>query len=122
HAVAVHRAVARLVARGHGAQRRDGAKLEGAGRRCMHACEAVARSCGAPDRTRRSASFDRAWRPQGQSSVDGITNKPRVARRGGVVNVEEGTNTRTRTLSDGGGNVKEKLVIDRCLQKIPPLS
>src|SRR6516165_7469921 len=96
-AVPVYRSFARLVARGHGEQRRDGAKLEGARRRCMHACEAVARSCGAPDRTGRSASFDRAWRPQGQSGVDGITNKPRVARRRGAVNVEEGTNTRPRS-------------------------
>ena len=59
--------------------------------------EAVGRSCGAADCTGRSASFDRAWRPQGQSGVNGITNKPRVARRRGVVNVEEGTNINPRS-------------------------
>src|SRR5262249_37939336 len=76
-----------LVARGHGEQCRDRAKLEGARRGRMHACEAVARSCGAADRAGRSARFDRAWRPQSQSGVDGITDKPCVARRRGVVNV-----------------------------------
>jgi hypothetical protein len=63
-AVPVYRSFARLVARGHGEQRRDGAKLEGTRRWRVHAREALARSCGAPEQDEAPASIERgAARP-----------------------------------------------------------
>jgi nitrite reductase/ring-hydroxylating ferredoxin subunit/multimeric flavodoxin WrbA len=69
-AVPVYRAFARLVARGHGEQRRDRAKLEGARRWRVHACEAAARSRGTFDCAGRGTGLNRARWTQSPSGVD----------------------------------------------------
>src|SRR5262249_2970073 len=66
----------------------------------------------------RSARFDRAWRPQSQSGVDGITDKPCVARRRGVVNVGKAQILNPDHVR-GSGICKRKLY-SRPLRSKPP--
>ncbi len=66
-AVSLRRALARLVERGHGAQRRDRPRVGGTGRRRRDAGQALHRSRREPDCARPSADLDRARRPQSPS-------------------------------------------------------
>src|SRR5262249_17906543 len=110
---------ARLVTRGHGEQRRDGAKLEGAGRRRVHAREAVTRSCGAPDRAGRGTGLDRSRRPQGQSGVDWMTSNS--APRGDAAWGMSGRHKcPTPIMSEGAVYANENSTADRYVQGLPP--